>query len=300
MSRRLIIWVAGQKPKPPPAQYHAQLWRCLLQGVWQADPPVAKALMPHAKILRLVPWNLPYYGVYRDIEQDIPHIKTLLRKAGPTQEDMREATTWRVRLTWLMYHLADSMHWVMNWIPDPQIRAVLQESERYFHNRKGIAQQIRNLLISELRTGLDQGAKILLIGHSLGSVIAYDALWQLSRVVGYRAKVDLFVTLGSPLGVKFVQKRLLGAQEKGAMHYPANLRRWVNIAAVGELRAIDRAMRNDFKPMLDLELIDDIEDHSRGVFTYYRDENGLNVHRSYGYLVHPVTGKIIADWLRGK
>lgn len=300
MSARSIIWVPGQKPKPPPQKYREQLWRCLIKGVADVSPGVAADLIRKPESFGLSAWNLLYYRTYRDIDQDIPWINALLKKNQANARDVTEATTWRIHFTWLLYHLFDSMHWAINWIPDPDIKAAMKESDRYFENRDGVADRVRRLLKEDLRQALDLGRKVLLIGHSLGSVIAYDTLWELTHEDGYAPKVDAFLTLGSPLGVKLIQKRLKGAHEQGARRYPHNIRRWFNIAAMGELRAIDRMLRNDFSSMLEMALVENIEDCAYGVFNYYRDENGLNVHRSYGYLVNSVTARIIADWWAGR
>lgn len=48
--------------------------------------------------------------------------------------------------------------------------------------------------------------------------------------------------------------------------------------------------------MLDLGAIESIEDHCEGIYNFFRNEEGLNCHRSYGYLVNPAVGKVIADW----
>ena len=55
----------------------------------------------------------------------------------------------------------------------------------------------------------------------------------------------------------------------------------------------------DVKPMLDLGLTESIHDKHAGIHTYFRNDSGLNAHRSYGYLVHPQVGKSIAHWWRG-
>jgi hypothetical protein len=51
--------------------------------------------------------------------------------------------------------------------------------------------------------------------------------------------------------------------------------------------------------MLELGLIESITDVNGGIFNYFRDEEGLNVHRSYGYLVNPRVGEVIARWWKG-
>jgi surfactin synthase thioesterase subunit len=146
-----------------------------------------------------------------------------------------------------------------------------------------------------LRAAYASARPILLIGHSMGSVIAYDTLWQLSRESADEVCVDL-ITLGSPLGQRYIQQRLAGRGETGARLYPGNVRQWVNIAAVGEMTAIDMTVRNDFADMIALGLTADIRDFA--VFNYFRLQGMLNVHSEYGYLVNEVTATQIRDWWR--
>jgi pimeloyl-ACP methyl ester carboxylesterase len=143
-------------------------------------------------------------------------------------------------------------------------------------------------------------APVLLIGHSLGSVIAWDVLWQLSHDKPAPCRVDLFLTIGSPLGTRYVQRRLMGSREKGRRRYPVNIRRWINVTSVGDLMAVDPKLRSDFDEMIRLGLIEEIRDHPGPVYNFYRSDEGLNVHRSYGYLVNPVVGGIIAEWWRAR
>ena len=139
---------------------------------------------------------------------------------------------------------------------------------------------------------------MLLIGHSLGSVIAYDTLWELSHLEHLPGTIDLFLTMGSPLGMDYVQHRLMGNEQKGPHKYPANISHWVNISSVGDITALDRVFRDDFAHMLELGIIESIEDHSEAIYNFFRNDEGLNVHRSYGYLVNPAVGNIIGEWWR--
>lgn len=132
----------------------------------------------------------------------------------------------------------------------------------------------------------------------MGSVIAYDTLWELTHLEHLPGKVDLFLTLGSPLGMHYVQRRLNSYKMKNEQKYPTNIHRWVNISSVGDISALDRVFRDDFSHMLELGIIESIEDHSEAIYNFFRNDKGLNVHRSYGYLVNPTVGYIIADWWR--
>jgi len=93
-----------------------------------------------------------------------------------------------------------------------------------------------------------------------------------------------------------VQRRLLGHDKPESQAYPGNIRRWVNISSHGDLIALDKTLNNDYAAMLKTHCIGNIEDHHEGIYNYYRDGRGLNVHKSYGYLVNPEVGKVIAGW----
>ncbi len=69
-----------------------------------------------------------------------------------------------------------------------------------------------------------------------------------------------------------------------------------NISSVGDLTALDRTFADDFSEMLALGMVNSIEDHCEGIYNFFHNEEGLNCHRSYGYLVNPDVGKVIADW----
>ncbi len=162
-------------------------------------------------------------------------------------------------------------------------------------NRGKLTHEIRELLKGILRPILLKQEPVLLIGHSLGSVIAYDALWELSHEEGLDAKLD-FLTLACPLGMHYVQRNLMGMKDQALKSYPGMIRRWINISAEGDVTALERNLHHSFKAMLEQGLVESIEDHCTGIYNFYRNEEGLNCHRSYGYLVNPAVGNVIANW----
>jgi hypothetical protein len=136
---------------------------------------------------------------------------------------------------------------------------------------------------------------VLLIGHSLGSVIAYDTLWELSHEEPARGRVD-FVTIGSPLATHFVRRRLRGCDESGPTKYPTNIRRWVNFAAKGDTTALQPRLAPHFREMVDVGLVESFEDHV-DLENFFHADVGLNAHEAYGYLAQPKLGELVGDWL---
>jgi hypothetical protein len=294
-----IVYVPGKNPKPPVDVYCRQLLRCLKHGVGRADPAVAQAIAAQPEVFTLIAWNYLYYQSFKPLDPDLPWIDALLAKTGPTEEEVQEALSFRRKAAWLLYSFADLFPFLISLLPDPAVKSTVHETARYFENKNGIGTQVRELLKASLRQRFADGSRILLIGHSMGSVIAYDALWELWNEDRNLVSIDCFLTLGSPLGLRFVQKRLLGARHTGAARYPGNIRHWVNIAARGDLTGLESTLLDDFKAMRELGLIKSITDINGGVFNYFRNQEGLNLHRSYGYLVNPRVGEVIANWWKG-
>ena len=294
MTTKHIIFVPGKNPKAEPVQHSELLWRTLVEGVRRADSAVADMLQASYAQFHLIGWNYIYYHVYKDITSDIPWIDALINKHGPTVQDIRDAHSWKLWLDRLMLLLADHIPLLIRLLPE-KARSTAQEIDRYFSNTDGVADEVRALLKQTLVPMLEHQVEVLLIGHSLGSVIAYDTLWELSRQNGIKGKVD-FLTLGSPLGMHYIQRRLLGMNNHDKETYPNRIRRWINLSAEGDVAALNRNLNESFHAMLELGLVESIEDHSHGIYNFYRSDAGLNCHRSYGYMVNPAVGSIISDW----
>lgn len=294
---RTIIYVPGMKPKPPAADHRKTLWRCLLEGVRRLEPELVPVLSRHGDLFRLVSWASLFYDTTGELKLDLPGIERLLKLPGPEEADRREALHWHKRLGRFVYLFSDAFPFLIDHVANPSLKATLQDTIRYFKNVDSVATRIRSLLADELAEAWRAGRRILLIAHSLGSVIAYDTLWELSWRLNSNVKVDTFMTLGSPLGLNFSRHRLLGAHHHGARRYPANIRRWWNLAAVGEMTALDRTFADDYKEMLKLGLVEEITDDN-SLFTYFRGPEGLNVHKCYGYMVNERVAGAVARWWR--
>lgn len=294
MRHRNLIIVPGKNPKPPPQQHRQLLWRTLVEGVKRAEPNWALDLAKHKHNFKLIAWNHLYYEAQKDSYRDLTWVEALIHKHGPTDQDIKQAHAWHKNLTRVFYTLADKFP-IIIYLVRGHARESIKETKRYFENKNNIATKIREQLKRVLRPMLDNNEPVLIIGHSMGSIITYDALWELSHHEENSGQVD-FLSVGSPLGINFVQHRLLGNSERGKRKYPTLIRRWYNITAVGDLTALDQHFHDDFKPMIDAGIIESIEDHADGIYNFFRTEKGLNCHRSYGYLVNPVVGKVIADW----
>lgn len=104
----------------------------------------------------------------------------------------------------------------------------------------------------------------IVIAHSLGTVVAYEALHAHPEL-----KVDLLVTLGSPLALPGAVFPLLQPPPAdGTGPRPANVSRWVNISDHGDPIAILRPFSTYFHVDLDLT-------ESVGLFDFHRSARYL-------------------------
>ena len=292
----LILYVPGLKPKPEPAVHRRELLRCLAAGVQRLDPGIAEQLQSNDRLFDLVSWTYDFYGEHRDIDLDLAAIDAVIEQPAASERDRAEAGSSKLRLLRSIYRAGDYLPFLIPHFADENIEIQLRDLRRYARNEYDIADSVRRLAKLPLRAAAKSGRPILLIGHSMGSVIAYDVLWQLCQQSAENVSVDLFLTMGSPLGQRYIQSRLLQFSEEGERHYPSNISRWENIAAVGELTALDTALANDFGDMLAEGTLRTLRDHQ--AYNYFRIEGELNVHAEYGYLVNEVSAGIVCDWLR--
>lgn len=293
--RNVIIYVPGIKPKPAADDHRRTLLRCLLEGIRRVAPHTAESLAEHSDRFRLVAWAPLFYDTARDVQLDLPGVERLLRLRAPEERDIREARHWHKRLGRFIYLLSDAFPFLIDYVATDAMKAALHDSLLYFKNQGGVADRIRRLVADALTAAWSEDARILLIAHSLGSVIAFDTLWDLSRRQRSPIQIDTFMTIGSPLGMNFVRHRLLGAREQGASRYPANIRWWLNLSAVGEMTALDRVFADDYRAMTELGLVDGIDDETH-LQTYFRGPEGLNVHKCYGYMVNERVAAAVAHW----
>jgi hypothetical protein len=120
----------------------------------------------------------------------------------------------------------------------------------------------------------------VVIGHSLGSVVAYDTL----RTRPSDQPVPLLVTLGSPLGLSAISQRL----QPQPPAFPAAVRRWVNIAAPDDVVAARRELHAVF---------DRDRPHGAVFEGTWIVDNGSKPHQVNFYLTKKSCGAAVADAL---
>lgn len=138
------------------------------------------------------------------------------------------------------------------------------------------------------------GDGILLIGHSMGSIIAYDTLMKAENLV----TVDTLVTMGSPLGIPVVIGKI--ATELSPRPSSGNrlttpsavTRRWDNLSDLRDRIAFNYNLSDDYSPNTAGVRVND-----RTVVNDYIAHGQANPHKIYGYLRTPEFAGIVDDFL---
>ena len=164
-------------------------------------------------------------------------------------------------------------------------------------SKKGAMGVLRNQLIDVLKA--HQGKEIMLISHSMGTIIAYDVL----RVIGHKGPnipIKHFVTIGSPLGLPHVKHKIVEERKTANRPKAAQVRTptlvtdtWLNYADYLDPVAVDSHLSDDFAANASkVKVVDDIVTND-----YMGLNQERNHHKSYGYLRTPELSKHIRDFL---
>lgn len=125
------------------------------------------------------------------------------------------------------------------WIVRQISRLFLKDVRDFFFDAAERERMERSLL-ERLQVG---GGPFIVIGHSQGSMIAYQVLRKLQKS---QCDVRLFLTIGSPLGLKEVQDMLVKLEPGRPLAVPDCVDRWLNVAERLDPVALDTNLSNDY------------------------------------------------------
>ncbi|WP_240979552.1 zinc metalloprotease [Streptomyces sp. HNM0574] len=100
-------------------------------------------------------------------------------------------------------------------VDDLVIARIFRDVAAYLADRR-----VRDAVLDEVLRTVPPGGELVLVSHSLGTVVAMDLITRLPPAV----RVNLLVTAGSPLGMDSVHGRLL----TGGPRLPEGVERWFN------------------------------------------------------------------------
>jgi len=157
-------------------------------------------------------------------------------------------------------------------------RYFVEDLGKYLHGGK------RDLIRAKLTgtiNAIDESSDVILIAHSMGSIIALDAL-----INEQLRQVTCLVTIGSPIGLEVIQEQVgANAIEKGMLD--EKVAAWSNLYDRLDPIALDTDLADEY-----LKKIDDLP-----IDNLFIDKNGdRNRHKSYGYLNCPEMNAIIRSY----
>ena len=135
----------------------------------------------------------------------------------------------------------------------------------------GLKTQIDELVEEQIFHGLDPEEPTLVVAHSLGTIVCYSIL----RSLGHRVHSPLFLTLGSPLGIEIVKRRLHPIRKR-----PIGVARWVNGSDKEDFVALHPELNQASFGTDDIENITNIEnndDDRHSIRDYLRNKETATV-----------------------
>lgn len=189
------------------------------------------------------------------------------RVVAPDAEDLRASTPRSVQAA--LRALSSSKAFAG--LTESMFIGALKQVTRYFAD-----EAIRTAAQDAVDALVDTDTRVI-VGHSLGSVVAYEALVRFGRTSRWRS-VRSFVTLGSPLGIaNLIFHRLSPPPVDGVGVHPG-VAGWTNVSDGGDVVALQKRLAPRFgQPLVDIEI-----------------DNGADSHSIVKYLTAPETGAAIA------
>lgn len=240
--------------------FYGDLFRARGRHLGPGDPLIPADLGPFEEDMLAAWW---YEAARTDSAVVSPDARTLGGRAPrAVQGALRALSGSRFFAGLSERALLGSLRQVRNYFVDPEIRM------------RAVQQVVRTV----------RPETQVLVGHSLGSVVAYEALCANPGL-----PVRMLVTVGSPLGIaNLIFDRLQPAPlPVGAAgprgRWPGPGRQWANFADAGDVVALVKDLRGAFGPAVDCWEVD----------------NGATAHDARPYLTAVETGAAILRGLEG-
>ncbi|MFY0650941.1 MAG: hypothetical protein JXQ96_02860 [Cyclobacteriaceae bacterium] len=300
--RKIIIGIHGLSNKPP-RRLLAKWWRkSIRDGLFRHF-----SLRKHFRF-RLVYWSDVIYEKPQDPTiKDKSHPRFLDEPYVPFQSSLKTSLgSWGKILFDRFEHVIDGLFlsknsWInLNYITDKILRRKYRDLDIYYRDDLLVDEVDSNSLAREvIRKRLKamllrhKKKKIMLVAHSMGSIIAYDVLYDLKGEV----EIDTFVTIGSPLGLpmvisKFFDERNIPYDSTTLRATPENVNQWYNFADVDDGIAANDDLSDEFIPNRLGAMPSDAS-----VYNDYKNWLTENAHKSFGYLRTKEMANVVRDFL---
>jgi hypothetical protein len=302
---KIIIAIHGLGNKPPKGLLEKWWLDSIREGlhkIGQGDLTVPFKLVYWADILNPEPENLKITDKDDPLFIDEPYLPSSGGKKA-------EQSTIRPRILKYLEGQLDkiflkpdmSLHF--EGVSDRIIHSYFSDLEAYYSGKHllkdNFKRSARVIICERLRSVLKEHKSddIMLLCHSMGTIIAYDVLTDKPDSV----PVNTLVTIGSPLGLPVIVSRIFAEQKKKnlalkVLKTPNSVRTaWFNISDIKDIVALDHTLADDYQPNKHGVLAHDIN-----VYNDYEVSNERNPHKIYGYLRTEEVAKIIKTFLTAK
>ena len=233
-AERIVIGIHGLRPKPEAEALGAEWHRALLQGL-----SLHTQSTPDSIPFRMVRW------VRRVSSEPQPCPELTLR--GDARVHRAFVTQLGVA-SYALGQMIDRRFPQAEDLSDKPLAALaellpwdqLQTELREYYSDSLLKRETRDSLANVLRRNQDKD--IMLIAHSMGSMIAYDVLQEDPQL-----RVDHLVTVGSPLGLSPVREAMKREWDRDTLEVPRGVVRWTNFADRLDIVAVDQSL-DSFEP----------------------------------------------------
>lgn len=195
--------------------------------------------------------------------------------------------------------LNDDLTLNYSFIYDTILRKYFKDLEIYYREnctlKTGETVPANEIIRERLVRKLEEHRKdeIMLVSHSMGSIIAYDVLTFLAPHI----KISTFITMGSPLGLPLVISRIANEQKKrtGQVKHlstpPPVKSGWFNYSDILDKVAFNYKLSDSFTAnSFGIRPVDTL------VINNYVSNGVPNPHKSFGYLRTPEFSKLLAEF----
>ena len=179
------------------------------------------------------------------------------------------------------------------------VRNLFKDLDLYYHKDCPVTRYRGLLARDAIRMRLAEVLRkyskrdILLIAHSMGTIISYDVLSQTTPDVS----INTLITIGSPLAMPLILKKILIEQgrdfkkeQKPAT--PENIvKGWYNFSDLDDPVAINYSLGDDYRPNSN-----GVAPKDTIIYNNYEINGDRSPHKLYGYLRAPEVARVIYDF----
>ncbi len=297
---KVIIVIHGLGNKPEAKLMHKWWWKSISEGLQNHTNNIYQK-----PIFKTVYWADVLYDKPKDekctdpespfyLEEPYePEIFSQVIKDQTVRQKIMDAIVFEVNKIFLN----DDYSLNFSSINDLIIEKYFKDLDAYYdnginRNHQPIRETLRNRLKSVLLE--HKNDDILLIAHSMGSIIAFDVLSLFKDEV----QINTLITIGSPLGFPAVISKIamelkLKNRNTHKLEAPSSIKNnWFNFSDLEDRVAFNYKLDDDISESLNgIKVIDFIVNNN------YSIRGKHNPHKSYGYLRTPEVAKKIYEFL---